>query len=258
MSVFLVALVSFSVAQAQVAQDQASNYPGGTWSNTSVAGTGFGAWTFESSAGTGFAGVFVGDPFAAGITGMSPQSFGLYANPANSGAFIKTSRSLLAPLLEGQTFSFQLGMNWDSGDPNGNKGFNLMSGGIAGTQLLNINMASSPTVSIQVGAAPATTMFSQYGTTPMTLNLQLVTPSSLRVYGTGRNGSEQFDQTFTVAAAPDSFAFYASGLSGGTERQLYFNDLTVVPEPSVLGMLLLSAVGVSAYRLRSRMRHARG
>ena len=64
-------------AQAQIASDNAANYgTTGNWTNSSNLGTGFGGWGITNTPGSGSAGNFIGDPSAAGITGMSATSFG--------------------------------------------------------------------------------------------------------------------------------------------------------------------------------------
>lgn len=225
----LVACASVAIplqAQAQIASDNASNaaYSGG-WTNGSNGGTGFGGWGITNTAGSGSAGTFIGNPSAASITGMSATSFGFYANPAGSGANAGAERGFSAALLDGENFSFQWGLNYDSGSGSSNRGFNLKAGG---SQLLNINMSNS-----QVLTIAGSPMFSNYGTQAFTLNFQQISSSSVRVYGTGRDGAEAYDNTFTgLSARADNFAFYFNGSTAGDAHQMYFNDLSVVPEPS--------------------------
>ena len=207
-------------AQAIIAQDNAAGY-GGNWMNGSNEGFGFGEWNLNSSPGSGFAGWFLGNPTDAGISGLSDPSFGLFANPDGSGAFINADRNFFQPLPVGATFSFQWGVNWDSDGP-GNKGINIYSGGTSGAQLININMGGSAAITINGDA-----MFNNYGTQAMTLYFELLSETQLRVYGTGREGSETYDNTFTVSGAPDAVRFYASNLAPGDNRQSYFNNLQI-------------------------------
>ena len=226
-STLFVACASIAIplqAQAQIASDNASNYSGG-WTNGSNGGTGFGGWGITNTPGSGSAGNFIGDPSAAGITGMSATSFGFYANPAGSGANAGASRGFNTALLDGQTFSFQWGLNWDSNTEGSNRGFNLKSGD---SQLLNINMSNSAVLTI--AGSP---MFSNPGAQAFTLNFQQISSSSVRVYGTGRDGVESYDNTFTgLSGRTDNFAFYFNGSTPGDQRQMYFNNLSIVPEPS--------------------------
>lgn len=229
-STLLVACASVAIplqAQAQIASDNASNaaYSGG-WTNGSNGGTGFGGWGITNTSGSGSAGNFIGNPSAAGITGMSATSFGFFANPPNSGANAAASRGFNTALLDGETFSFQWGLNWDSDTVGSNRGFNLKSGG---SELLNINMSNSAVLTIN-----GSTMFSNYGAQAFTLNFQQISSSSVRVYGTGRDGVEAYDNTFTgLSGRADNFAFYFNAtVANVDQRQMYFNDLSIVPEPS--------------------------
>ena len=87
---------SFSQLVTTNASDNAGNYAG-NWGDGSNGGTGFQAWSFSSGSGTGGAGRFIGNPASLGITGMSGDSFALYANPAGSGAFIDAVRVFPIP-----------------------------------------------------------------------------------------------------------------------------------------------------------------
>jgi hypothetical protein len=228
---FLSLLLSTNIslhAQVIIAQDNAAGY-GGNWTNDSNVGFGFEAWNLNSSPGSGFAGWFLGNPSDAGISGLSDPSFGLFANPEGSGAFINADRNFFQPLPVGATFSFQWGVNWDS-NGTGNKGINIYSGGTGGTQLININMGGSAAITINGDA-----MFNNYGTQSMTLHFELLSETQLRIYGTGRDGVETYDNTFTVSGVPDAVRFYASNLASGDNRQPYFNNLQIAfPENAIL------------------------
>jgi hypothetical protein len=233
---------------AQVASDQAANYTLG-WTNGANAGTGFSPWTFNNIQGTGAAGVFIGDPSSGEISGMATQSFGFFANPIGSGANAEVSRNFEAALQNGQTFSFQWGLNWDSDSATSNRGFNLRAGG---EQLLNINMGNSSTITIN-----GSPMFSQFGAQAFTLNFEQISPTSLRVFGTGRNGSEVYDNTFIgLAGAADGFSFYFNATEANADqRQMYFNNLSIVPEPAVSSLLLVGLAGL-VYSARRKFRGA--
>ncbi|HMP73206.1 MAG TPA: carbohydrate-binding protein [Kiritimatiellia bacterium] len=205
------------------AVDVAANY--GTWTDGSNEGTGFGAWAFNHSQGSGFAGSFVGDPASAGISGMPASSFGFYANPPGSGANAEVSRSFSAPMAPGDVFHFLLGLNWDSDDLNSNRGFNLRAGA---TELININMGNSATITIN-----GNPMFTAYGTQAVGLSFEYVSSGSIRVWGTGRDGVETYDQTLTVpAGAPSGFSLYFNATSvpdapNQDNRQMYANSFRI-------------------------------
>ncbi|HMP72767.1 MAG TPA: hypothetical protein PKE55_05830 [Kiritimatiellia bacterium] len=206
--------------------DEASFYSG-SWTDGSNEGNGFGPWAFNHNSDPDaippyFAGVFIGDPAGAGISGMDAESFGFFANPPGSPANAEVTRALAAPMNVGDTFVFQLGLNWDSNDEFSNRGFNLLAGA---TQLLNINMGNSATITVN-----GNPMFTEYGNQAVTVSIEYVADGSLRVFATGRDGVETFDETLTVdTGAPSSFAFYFNATDSGTdERQMYVNNLQVI------------------------------
>ena len=247
LSSFVAAACAVGSASAQIiAEDTASNYISATWVDGANLGVGFSPWVISADAGTGFAGNFIGDPNSAGITGMGTTAFGLFANPVGSGAFVNVGRAFPA-LNVGDSFSVQWGVNWDSGD--GNKGMNILAGT---DQLFNINMGGFPGDitfnSINTGIA--------FGTDPMTWTFTHITTGNVLVESTGRTigSGVVFSTNVAVSAAPNTFQFYTSAMEGGDERQLYFNNPTVVPEPSTYALLTLGALALGGYAARRRAR----
>jgi hypothetical protein len=248
-----VALSSGAFAQTN-AFDFGANYGGGgaepDWTNGANAGFGFGEWAIASGAGSGSAGTFIGDPGSASITGMSAESFGLFANPNGSGAFVNADRSLSSALSVGDTFSFQWGINFDSGS-DGNKGFNLYTGGApgVGTQVLNVNNGSSSVITFE-----GTDIGFGYGTDSMTWSFTYTDATTLSVSANDRDGTGSFSTNIAVTEGISSFRFYASQMQAGDSAQPYFNDLQVVPEPSTYALLALSGVAFGGYVIRRRRR----
>ena len=210
-------------AQFTFANDNTSTsaYSDG-WQNSDNGGSGFGAWTLASGGGTGgFGGNFIGDPNAAGITTFGTNAFAQFANPTGSGAFANADRTLSSAMQVGDTFSFQWAINWDSGT-GGNKGFNLYTGGVAGTQLINVNNGSSANITIN----GADTTFS-FGTTVMTWTFAYTGATTLVVTANDRDGSGTYSNSFTVAGAVDAFRFYSSSMQSGNQAQPYFNNFSL-------------------------------
>ena len=62
----------------------------------------------------------------------------------------------------------------------------------------------------------------------MTLNFERTSETDLRVFATGRDGSESYDNSFELtSSAIDAFRFYASNLVSGDNRQPYFNNFEI-------------------------------
>ena len=228
---------------ALIASDNGGNYSGG-WTNGANGGTGFQAWSLNNNNNgtTLFAGNFIGNPAGAGITGMATNSFGLYANP--SGAFSTAERLFSSALSAGDTFSFQWGVNWDSG-AGGNKGFVIFSGT---NEWVNVNNGGSATITFN-----GTDTGFGFGTDAMNWTFAY-DGSAFAVSANDRDGTGSFSTNVSVGVAPAGFRFYASGLQSGDQAQPYFNNLSVVPEPSTYALLALSAAGLAGYAARRRAR----
>ena len=202
------------------ASDSATNYT--SWANGSNQGTGFDAWAI--SAGGTDSGVFLGDPSAAGIQGMSSKSFGLYAKGGASSS--ATAIRSFPALNVGDSIAFQWSINWDGGNgADGKKGFNLWAGT---TFLMNVENAGSADINIGGSSSGM-----GYGTQAMNWSITRTSATTLDVRVTRRDGGV-FTRTVTVSgSAPTRLEFYASNLSGtgtqaqNTNRQPYFNDLRI-------------------------------
>jgi hypothetical protein len=242
--------VNFSAHAANIASDSAANYGGG-WTSGSNGGSGFSSWTISTvTTGTSaYAGAFIGDPNGSGIN-FGTQAFGLYANGARP-VSVDVSRSFTGgALLNGQKFSFQYAINWDA--DSGEKGFNLWTGAPGSGWLLNVKQRGYPgnVFFNYSGSSEEINTNIGYGTGPMTWTFEMLSATSLGVSATARDGSSAavFNQTITIADAPLSFNFYASNMGGGDQRNPYFNNLSLVPEPSSSLLMGMGLAGLAVLR----------
>jgi hypothetical protein len=248
LTVLLVLVIGLYGEATIVASDNAANAAyGDGWTTNDNGGSGFGAWQLSTNTPNGGAGFYIGNPGNGEISGMSTSSFGLWANPqfTSDGPSANADRSFSNALEPGQIFSFQLGINWDAGwtsGVSGSKGFNLYTGGTSGSQLLNINMGGTEDIYITDESDVTTLMFDNYGTAVMTINIEMKNSTTLRVYAIGRDGSESYDQDFTISGAPDAFRFYAFNLydDSNEKRQPYFDQLTITEPDGQVPITLTS------------------
>jgi hypothetical protein len=190
------------------------------WTNGANGGFGFQPWTIVASNGTGgFAGHFIGNPAEAGISGMNTNSFGMFANPTNSGCFVNVGRGLSNSLPINGTLSFQWGINFDSG-AGGNKGFSVFSGT---NEIINVNNAASEVITlngVNVGFG--------YGVSAMNWSFVRTASNVITVTANDRDGLGTYSNSITVAnGAIDAVRFYASAMQAGNNAQPYFNNLLV-------------------------------
>ena len=165
----------------------------------------------------------MGNPSAAGITGMSSSAFGQFANPTNSGAYANAERGFSSSLAVGQTLSFQWGINYYSGST-GSKGV-VFSAGTNEITNLNLQNAGS-SAAITIGGAD---VGFGYGTNVMTWSFTRTGDKLYKVVANDRDGNGIYSNNITVSnGAMDKIKFYAYNMQAGDQAQPYFNDLTII------------------------------
>jgi hypothetical protein len=255
----IVALACVTAASAgPIASDVASNY-GGSWTNNSTGGTGFTTWSLSNNDGgltPNFAGSFIGDSTTgAGNINTGGVSFGLYANP--SSAFVDASRAFALALTTGDVFTFQLAPNFD----NGNKGFNLFAG-LQG-EVFNFNIGTGGSVSSSAATLnPGSGLGYNYGGNDAVLNVTVSVTSSTqfsydisRTSSLGNQGTLFSGTVSGLTNALTGFKLYVSGTDNGSaQNNLYFNNLVVVPEPSVAALVFAGLGALGFLRRKKALR----
>jgi hypothetical protein len=196
----------------------------------------FSSWIIGATPPGPNAGSFIGDSTSlapmntGGNVNTGGEAFGLFAH---SGQSVDASRSFDSPLGGGQTFTIQLAVNFR----NGNKGFDLRDASSASIFNLNIggdtyavNNATTGNGVIFGGTYDANTVFSI---------------SMTQVDGTGgtwsitRSGGLTGTVSGTYTGLASGFHLYNSQTTGAgaAEDNLFFNNMTVIPEPSTYALL---------------------
>jgi hypothetical protein len=252
LAVGVLAAFALNTANAQLIEgsDNANNYLVDQNLEGANGGSGFGAWSISSSTNPLFGGAFVGNNTTQNgraSIGSPSQIFGLYANPI--GAFVDLRRTFADGLSiqSGNSFSWQGAFSWSGG----NRGFSLYSGADFTGEILNLSHSGSDALTYTVGNSTGTALLDIYNQS-FTITLTLVSSGSLQLQAL--SGANTFDQTFAIAGNPTSFKWYfaagdATNNFGNYEP--YFNNLTVVPEPSTYALLSLGAASI-LWRIRRR------
>lgn len=206
---------------ATVNVDSSDNYSGG-WTNGSNGGGGFGAWSNVAVSGSGWAGNGIWNSTNAGLN--LGESFGYQAR--GSGAYVTMSRNFSTALATGDTFSLEFGLNYDTGNPAGNKGFVLYTAD--NREIVVVNQSNTQNVAINGTAA-----LTNYGTATMYWTFTQTSPTQVTVYATGRGGESEY-VTRIVSTSQVSYLagikFYASAITNDAYaeyRQVYFDNLTL-------------------------------
>lgn len=215
---------------AAAVSDNAANSPySNGWQTGDNGGSGFGAWTIS---GSGSAGVFVGG------SDIGASSWGLYAN---SGGLSQAVRSLSSSLAVGQTFSLQM----DNGFVNtgGTVGFSLQSSGANRFEFLFIGGQSNYLINDSTTGDNTGVGFTSSG---LTLAFQL---TGADAYSFTINGGSAITGNLGNSGGIDGIRFYNANAGPGSDHDLFFNNLSVVPEPShialaIFGGLFLVGCGV--------------
>ena len=227
-------------SKALIASDNSSNYLGTFVGENG--GTGFNAWTSDP---VGSGGSYIGG------TGLSVDSFGIYAGGA-AGNSMSVYRGFSSAMSIGDVFSIDLGY---TGVNNGGQiGINFLAA--AATRLTFKFTGGNSFWTLNDGGSDFDTNIPWGGGNPgTTLNVQFTR-------GTGNVYSVLFTQGANVYTGTNYLS--ASGVmdineiglfstAQGSDQNLGFNNLSVVPEPSTYALLGLgTAFGLWQLRRRKK------
>lgn len=242
---FVVALVCALMAVANASAsliDIASNYETATWTNGSNLGSGFGAWNLVSGANSGF---FIWDSteHGHGDINTSDLAFGFWGN---SGSWADANRGITT-WGNNHSFSMDMAVQWRAGAYGLNL-YNVSDTALfdGSTLIWNFNIDDS---------GYGGTGWDYYS--DIVLNFSLVQNGSdldITVTGSSVNGS--WTDTWNTQVAGETlggFRVYAgSGEAASGQRNLYINNLEVIPEPTTLGLLGVGTLGLLLIRRKKQ------
>jgi hypothetical protein len=194
------------------------------------------------ASGGGNAGHFIGNSttLAGGNSGgninASGESFGMFGH---TGQQASAERPLEGDLGIGQTFSIQIAVNFR----NGFKGFAMKD---STSEIFTLNVGGDAYTVSNVSTGGGSLFSNTYDSnTVFTISLTQ-TAASAGTWGVVRSGGQTGTATGTYSGTPDTLRLYIGSTGGGSEDNLYANNLSVVPEPSSIGLMLLSGTGMLA------------
>ena len=234
--------VNFSALAANIGFDTVSSY-GGTWSSGSdPASSPFSNWDLWTT-GTGTsasAGHLIGAP-AAGMANLG-NSFVLYGNGAVD-TYANAQRTFDGGLLTaGQSFKISLATAWRAGS----KGIDLYDSGW--NNLFNFNVTADKHFAGGSELLNGATAWGYAGDSRWDITATQVNSTLLQVNIV--RGTDTYTSGL-INGSLNAFKLYAGDLHDTQgERNLYANNLEIVPEPSALSLLAVGLGGLTMIRRR--------
>lgn len=229
-----IALGATGAFAATEGTDNASNY-GGTWTNGSNGGTGFGGWTITDGDGGHY----------IGATGLGSNTFGLFNN------FTTTTTDAIRPftgaLAPGQTFSIDLGFSPFANA--GSVGINLRSGT---NEVITLSTTGAGDWILNDGGSDFSAGATATANTPFSFSFTYNGGSSYSFSLTGSAGGVNFTSSNAGISSIDNLRIF--NFNQGPGANLGFDNLAIVPEPSSLALLAGPALLGAWFFVRRRHR----
>lgn len=241
------AVACAGAATAAEYTDSSLNYPDG-WNDGSNGGTGFGAWQISANSGSGYAGGGIWETGKAEVSGdvvdANGNAFGIIGK--GDGSSFTATRNFRAPLAVGDSFEFDMAVNWDCGyNSDSKKGIALL---LDGKDAVVINHDAFPGP-ISVNGFWDNASLTNYGTGTMHWTILAKDETTVTVTGTARDGvSEPYSTDIELSSSALTGFRLQSALQKNDDetqedadkRQSYFNNfkLTIageLPELVTLG-----------------------
>lgn len=180
-----------------------------------------------------------GGSSALNTNGVSFGMFGNVGNQADAYRFIDPSG-----LSIGQTFSIQLAVNWR----NGYKGFDLRGNTAGDPTIFNFNVGGDDYRVSNAASGNGSIGNAYSNNSVFTLAF---TQNSLAGgnWSITRSGGVSNFVTGTYSGVARSFKLYVGGTDGNAQDFLFVNNLATVPEPSVVGLAGMAALGFAGWRM---------
>ena len=244
----VVLIVPRTLSAAVLAADDAARaaYNGG-WTSGTNGGSGFGPWALTPGQNSNNSGFFVGTSANNGDGGgnapppgdvdVAGEAWGMYAN---SGQTATAVRPFTGDLSVGQRVQFRFDNGWI--DTGGNVGFSLDSATEDRLQFFFSGGDQNYVLIDESGVRDTLIPFTDEG---MAVDFALTGPDAYSL-SVAPNGGTARSFTGTLAGPPGTgiaaVRFFDSNAGPFSQRDLFINSLSVVPEPGALAPVGLAAV----------------
>jgi hypothetical protein len=235
-----------SCAFADLASDNAADaaYNDG-WQDGDNGGSGFGGWVFGADA-AGRSGV-QSSTVNGGLSSIDSGGRSFYLSDSdNSGSYIDVFRFLNTDLQVGETFALDMDVNWRSGY----KGIRVR--GTDDSSAIFRFEVGDPGGGDDYVVYDAATGNGSIGNaysddTQFRIELEQ-TSAGGGTWSIARSGGVSDFDSGTYSGSVSSFQLYSTGAGDSIYQAVYYNNLSVVPEPATLGLVGLAGAAMLALR----------
>ena len=247
----LTLVVNFGTAfAATLGTTSGSDFTTASWTNSSS--TSYGTFYHLANPGSSFA---IADSSQGGRTSIGPQAFNLTPGSyTNTGLGYARTFYVFSggALTVGQTLSFEINFLFS----NGTKGFTLeKSGGGANSDLFTVRQDWGDSIQTLGGGLSGTNTIADFSGYQKALKLEATQQNGSIDLNIKDGVTSIFTQTFLTAETIGQIHFFAGNIHPSQEgdrdsQGIFFNNISVVPEPSALSLLTLGSLGLLVLRRR--------
>lgn len=224
-----------------------SDFTTASWTNSSS--TSYGTFYHIANPGSSFA---IADSSLGGRTSIGPQAFHLTPGSyTNTGLGYARTFYVFSggALTVGQTLSFDINFYFS----NGTKGFSLQ-GGVANSDLFTVRQDWGDSIQTLGGGLSGTNNIVSNGF-QKALRLEATQQAESIQLNIKDEGTSIFSQTFLTTDTISQIQFFAGNIDPTQEvsrdsQSIFFNNISVIPEPSALSLLTIGSLGILVLRRR--------
>ena len=235
---------------ATIGTTTGSDFTTASWTNSSS--TSYGTFYQVANPGSSFA---IGDSSQGGRTSIGSKAFNLIPGSYTNTGFLGYAQTYYVlsggALSVGQTLSFDINFLFS----NGTKGFTLeKAGGGANSDLFTVRQDWGDSIQALKGGLVGTNNIVSNGF-QKALRLEATQQAESIQLNIKDGGTSIFSQTFLTTDTIGQIQFFAGNIDPTQEgdrdsQSIFFNNISVIPEPSALSLLTIGSLGLLVLRRR--------